>query len=102
MHSFVGVTWPYVAYLRMGFKSNIILVDWSGFSQPELGRIASLAMGYPRAVKNVPAIGKQVSAFLMFLITERVLKDPTRVHIVGFSLGAEVRYKLNSCHVELH
>ncbi|ODN04003.1 Pancreatic triacylglycerol lipase [Orchesella cincta] len=78
------------AYLRMGFKSNIILVDWAGYSQPDLGRIANMAVGYPRAVKHVPRIGKRVSTLLMFLITERVLKDPTSIHMVGFSLGAEI------------
>lgn len=80
-----------VAFLRMGFKSNVILVDWGGFAQPDLGRIANMAVGWPRAVKNVPRLGKRVSNFLMFLITERVLKDPTRVHLIGFSLGAEVK-----------
>ncbi len=89
----------FLAYLRMGFKTNVILVDWAGFAQPDLGRIANMAMGYPRAVKHAPRIGKRVSNFLMFLITERVLKDPTRVHLVGFSLGAEVK----NCHaVVLH
>jgi hypothetical protein len=66
-------------------------VDWQGFSQPGYGLFSSIAViGYPKASRQVSRISKQISDFIMFLLTEGVLKDPKSVHIVGFGLGAQI------------
>ncbi|VVD02062.1 unnamed protein product, partial [Leptidea sinapis] len=58
---------------------NVIIVDWS--------RLALST--YPTAVRGVPAVGRGVGEFLVFL--NQVTGAPfNTMHLVGFSLGAHL------------
>lgn len=58
---------------------NVILVDWSPFSAMPW---------YKHAVQNGPRVGRYVARFIRFLLRNNANLDS--MHVVGFSLGAEL------------
>lgn len=66
------------AYLQRG-SYNVILVDWNPLSA---------LPWYSAAVKNCQVVGKYLAEFLDYLDSRGILLS--NVHVVGFSLGAEV------------
>jgi len=77
---------------------NIINVDWGKLSSPAnetayaLSHINDLSkdLFYRAAVKNVPKVGGRVAEFITFLLSEQRLRSTEDVHVIGFSLGAQV------------
>lgn len=68
------------------------MVDWSNLATP-LGYSAQAAggpLGFPLAPINAEAIGRKIAQFVVFLVNHGVLHDPTRVHVIGFSIGAQI------------
>lgn len=43
---------------------------------------------YINAVQNIPRVGRYLARFLIFLIENGA--DLNRIHVIGFSLGADV------------
>lgn len=68
----------------------MIIADWSGIAQKL--RVVNRRQGIsgPVTTINADLIGRRVGEFVIFLINHGVLVDPTRVHLVGFSLGAQI------------
>lgn len=59
--------------------ANIITVDWRKVAQND----------YVTAVLGVPAVGRAVGDFILFLVTNFGLRYEN-LHFIGFSLGAHV------------
>ncbi|CAL8110506.1 unnamed protein product [Orchesella dallaii] len=78
------------ALLKQKLPVNVIVADWSGIVQTL--RVVNRRHGIhaPLTSVNADLIGKRVGEFVVFLINHGVLTDPTRVHLVGFSLGAQI------------
>lgn len=66
------------AFLEHG-KYNLIIVDWSTLAA---------APWYNSAVTNVQRVGKYFALFVRHLLKNGVARES--LHVVGFSLGAEV------------
>ncbi|ODN02431.1 Pancreatic triacylglycerol lipase [Orchesella cincta] len=79
------------AFLKQKLPVNVIVADWSGIIQ-KLNVVVNRRHGIhgPLTTVNADLIGKRVGEFIVFLINHGVLTDPTRVHLVGFSLGAQI------------
>ncbi|XP_059622545.1 phospholipase A1 2 [Phlebotomus argentipes] len=67
------------AFLEMG-DYNVILVDW---------RSLTALPWYVTSVQNGPRVGRYIARFVRFLIKTGGV-DLEKVHVIGFSLGAEV------------
>jgi hypothetical protein len=93
---------PYMfpAYLKAGFgrAANIIIVEWgplSGNKAPppiitQLALLKALPL-YIQTSSNVYVVGKRVQEFISFLSSTGNLEaGPSKVHLVGQSLGAHV------------
>jgi len=76
------------AFLKKKVPTNVILVDWSSLTPAVLPH-NSLAHG-PVASIDAELIGRKVAGLVVFLINHGLLADPTRVHLIGFSLGAQI------------
>ena len=64
---------------------NIFSVDWSGGSR----------VLYPQATSNIRVVGLEI-AYLVNWARNNINLDPSRVHIIGHSLGAHTAGK---CYV---
>lgn len=73
------------------------MADWSGFINQI--RVVNRRHGIhgPVTTINADSIAKRIGEFVIFLINHGVLTDPTRVHLVGFSLGAQISGKIFYC-----
>jgi predicted alpha/beta-fold hydrolase len=79
MKAFSNLLIPlFSAYLKRG-SYNVILVDWNPLSA---------LPWYSAAVKNCQVVGKYLAKFLDYLDSRGF--PLSNVHVVGFSLGAEV------------
>ncbi|XP_046602698.1 inactive pancreatic lipase-related protein 1 isoform X2 [Neodiprion lecontei] len=67
------------AYLRRG-EYNVVLVDW--------GKLSALPW-YITAVRNTRIVGPHVAGMVRWLEAQGAV-PASRVHVIGFSLGAEV------------
>lgn len=87
------------ALLKQHLPVNVIIADWSGFVQKL--RVVNRRHGIhgPVTTINADLIGKRLGEFVIFLINHGVLTDPTRVHLIGFSLGAQIAGK---CSQHMH
>lgn len=63
----------------------VIVVDWRTYAESATNFLA----GYDRAAKNTYGIGRQLAYLLFALRIKRGLR-PEKVHLIGFSLGAQV------------
>ncbi|OXA57767.1 Endothelial lipase [Folsomia candida] len=86
-------------FLKQGFSKtlNILVVDWGKLATPAnltawLSQIHDPLkdLYYRASVNNVPKVGKVVSEFISFLISEQRLESPANVTLLGFSLGAQI------------
>ena len=76
----------YLRYLSDSDEEfNIIVLGWSPLAAAN-GGLFSLIY-YPQAVANV---GKHLANFLNFLVQAGALKNLDDVHVLGFSLGAQI------------
>lgn len=90
----------FAEFLENGYgdQYNFIVVDWGALSTPKNASnygatpLNDLAKNphYQKAVKNVPKVGARIAEFIAFLISEEYLEDPSKVYLIGFSLGAQV------------
>lgn len=78
------------AFLKQKLPVNVIVADWSGFVQKLQVVNRRHGIHGPVTTINADTIGKRIGEFVIFLINHGVLTDPTRVHLVGFSLGAQI------------
>jgi len=66
--------------IKFGHLETVIMVDWAkGAKSPE----------YVEAATNTQVVGRQVAFLVETLRTKRSV-DPKNVHLIGFSLGAQV------------
>jgi hypothetical protein len=66
-------------------------VDWSALS-PTVVPQAPL-LNHPdhfQVTVDTDVIGRKIAGLVVFLINHGLLTDPTRVHLIGFSLGAQI------------
>lgn len=74
--------WPIEERLPCLADCNVIIVDW--------GR-GSMGLQYLKAVGNTALVGREMSLLLKRLIERHpTTLAPGQVHVVGFSLGAQV------------
>lgn len=66
------------AFLKRG-NYNVILIDWSAMTA---------VPWYTNAVDNMNVVARYVARFIRFLVMQGYPVE--RVHLIGFSLGAEV------------
>ncbi|OXA57764.1 lipase member H-A [Folsomia candida] len=75
------------AMLKSSVQGNIIVADWGRLDEESNQRSGDANGGVPL---NADSIGRKVAGMVVFLINHGLLSDPTRVHIIGFSLGAQI------------
>ena len=63
----------------------VVVVDWRDYSKLKK---SDLFMGYKEAAQNANRIGSEV-AHVIFLLVKHKNIDPSDVHLIGFSLGAQ-------------
>lgn len=82
-----------IEFLKQGFSKtlNILVVDWGKLATPAnltawLSQIHDPLkdLYYRASVNNVPKVGKVVSEFISFLISEQRLESPANVTLLGF------------------
>lgn len=80
------------AFLKQKVPANVILVDWSTLQTPVIQHnpLINSQASFPVAGINAEVIGRKVAGLVVFLINHGFLTDPTRVHLIGFSLGAQI------------
>ncbi|XP_077987394.1 pancreatic lipase-related protein 2-like [Glandiceps talaboti] len=67
------------AFLDSTEELNVFAVDWNG----------GAAVNYPQAVSNTQIVGAEVDAFIRFLDDALGGYPPSKVHLIGHSLGAQ-------------
>ncbi|CAL8096660.1 unnamed protein product [Orchesella dallaii] len=77
------------AYLE-NTDHNIIIVEWGKLSTPAVPRRSQADVFYPVVVDNVPMVGENIGKFILFLLDNGMISSLSKVHIIGFSLGAHV------------
>ncbi|CAG7785473.1 unnamed protein product [Allacma fusca] len=70
-----------LAYFRAKRNVNVLMTDWS---------LHSVDPNYYNSARHLEEIGKYVAEFLVFMGETTAFTNMTRVHLVGFSLGAHV------------
>ena len=63
----------------------VVVVDWRDYSKLKK---SDLFMGYKEAAQNANKIGSEV-AHVVYLLVKHKNIDPSDVHLIGFSLGAQ-------------
>lgn len=63
----------------------VVIVDWRDYSKLKK---SDLFMGYKEAAQNANKIGSEV-AHVVYLLVKHKNIDPSDVHLIGFSLGAQ-------------
>lgn len=63
----------------------VVIVDWRDYSKLKK---SDLFMGYKEAAQNANKIGSEV-AHVVYLLVKHKKIDPSDVHLIGFSLGAQ-------------
>lgn len=63
----------------------VVIVDWRDYSKLKK---SDLFMGYKDAAQNANRIGSEI-AHVVFLLVKHKHIDPSDVHLIGFSLGAQ-------------
>jgi len=61
-------------------------VDWSKLGAPAMDNAAL----YPMVVNSVNSVGDRVAEFIVWLIQNKYLSSPAKVHMIGHSLGSHV------------
>ncbi|CAG7832152.1 unnamed protein product [Allacma fusca] len=70
-----------ISYFRAKRNINVLMVDWS---------IHAVDGNYINAVRHLNEVANYIAMFLVFMQQTTTFQNMTRVHIVGFSLGAHV------------
>ena len=68
--------------IRYANMANVIMVDWNR---------GAIAPFYNQAVTNTQLVGRQIAILVDALHRKRSI-DPSSVHLIGFSLGAQVSH----------
>jgi len=69
-------------------RFNILVIDWGKLSGAPKSLFSPLY--YSEAVDNVGNVGKHIANFLTSLQDAKILRSFHDVHLIGFSLGAQV------------
>jgi predicted esterase len=87
----MGITVNFLAILSHRGSENVIVLDWGKLSGSGLtfGNLLQTAAAYSSVLDNVGPTGRRVAEFINFLKTNKNI-DPSKVHIVGHSLGAHI------------